>query len=413
MPPSVPPAPLLTSVLGLGVESFATVRAAIALGIADARAAFELTLHPGEHHGFMVLAGVEPLVDALERLRARVDELDWLESVGAIDKPARRRLAETRFVCDVDAVAEGSVVFGGEAVLVVEGPYWQAQLVGGLALAALTDATLVATRFARLALASREAVELVERGSATAHRLGGAPLLARAAYIGGATATTSALAGRRYGIPVSDMSGAAERIALARGTARVVPREELDERGALELRATRGDPDGDEGNGRRLAAVAAEGAPGGGARASYDLASIEDDGSWSPRMRVGADARSSSDPGRKLLVRYFDREGSPIADVAHAMNERMLRATGGRYVDRVTGLPGRLAGVSSQPLRASMMRSGKRAIAAEPVQVLRERAQSWIEKLGEAHKRLASPARYPVGVTPQLAALKAELLAQI
>ncbi|HTQ48509.1 MAG TPA: hypothetical protein VMI75_37390, partial [Polyangiaceae bacterium] len=333
MPPSVPPAPLLTSVLGLGVESFATVRAAIALGIADARAAFELTLHPGEHHGFMVLAGVEPLVDALERLRARVDELDWLESVGAIDKPARRRLAETRFVCDVDAVAEGSVVFGGEAVLVVEGPYWQAQLVGGLALAALTDATLVATRFARLALASREAVELVERGSATAHRLGGAPLLARAAYIGGATATTSALAGRRYGIPVSDMSGAAERIALARGTARVVPREELDERGALELRATRGDPDGDEGNGRRLAAVAAEGAPGGGARASYDLASIEDDGSWSPRMRVGADARSSSDPGRKLLVRYFDREGSPIADVAHAMNERMLRATGGRYVD--------------------------------------------------------------------------------
>ena len=413
MPTSVPPVPLLTSVLGLGVESFATVRAAIALGIADARAAFELTLHPAEHHGFMVLAGVEPLVDALERLRARVDELDWLESVGAIDKPARRRLAETRFVCDVDAVAEGSIVFGGEAVLVVEGPYWQAQLVGGLALAALTDATHVATRFARLALASREAVELVERGSATAHRLGGAPLLARAAYIGGASATTSALAGRRYGIPVSDMSGAAERIALARGTARVVPEEELDERGALELRATRDDPDGDERNGRRLAAVAAEGAPGGGARASYDLASIEDGGSWSPRMRVGADAGSSSDPGRKLLVRYFDREGSPIADVAHAMNERMLRATGGRYVDRVTGLPGRLAGVSSQPLRASMMRSGKRAIAPEPVQALRERAQGSLEKLGEAHKRLASPARYPVGVTPQLAALKAELLALI
>ncbi len=95
------------------------------------------------------------------------------------------------------------------------------------------------------------------------------------------------------------------------------------------------------------------------------------------------------------------------------MNERMLRPTGGRYVDRVTGLPGKLAGASSQPLRAPMMRNGKRATAPEPPAVLRERAQRAVEALGEAHKRLASPARYPVGVTSQLAALKAELLALI
>lgn len=405
MPPSVPPPPLITSVLGLGLESFVTVRASVALGIADARAAFELTLRPAEHLGFMVLAGVEPLIDALERLRARVEELDWLESIGAIDGPARRRLSESRFVCDVDAVPEGSVVFGGEAVLVVEGPYWQAQLVGGLVLAALTDSTLVATRFARLAHASHGAVELVEEGSAIAHRLGGAPILARAAYIGGASATTSALAGRRYGLPVTELKGSTDRIALARGTARVLPHAELDERTALELR--------EGGGGRRPAPVAADGSPGGAARASYDLASIEDSGSWSPRMRVGADAASSSDPGRKLLVRYFDRDGSPVADVAHAMNERMLRASGGRYVDRATGLPGKLAASSSEPLRASVMRAGKRANPPEPVLALRERAQRSLEKLGEAHKRLAAPARYPVGVTPQLAALKAELLASI
>lgn len=415
MPTSVPPLPLMTSVLGLGLEAFVTVRASMALGIADARAAFELKLHPGEHQGFMVLAGVEPLVDALERLRARVEELDWLESVGAIDAAARRRLAESRFVCDVDAVPEGSVVFGGEAVLVVEGPYWQAQLVGGLAQAALTDSTLVATRFARLSLASRREVELVEQGAVRAHRLGGAPILARAAYIGGAAATTSALAARRYGIPVSEMNGSAERIALARGTARVTRQAELeplDELAVLELREA-GDAHGEGRDGRRRVAVAAEGAPGGASRASYDLASIENDGSWSPRMRVGVDAASSSDPGRKLLVRYFDRDGRPVADVAHAMNERMLRANGGRYVDRVTGLPGKLAAASSEPLRSSIMRAGKRANASEPVSALRERAERSLERLGEAHKRLASPARYPLGVTPQLAALKAELLATL
>jgi nicotinate phosphoribosyltransferase len=203
--PTVPPPPLLTSALGLGMEAFACVRAAVAAGIAEARAAFELVLAPpSPEWGFLVLAGVEPLVDSLERVKARVDELDWLESVGAIDPPTRRRLTEFRFACDIDAAPEGSIVFPGEAVLTVEGPFWQAQLVGHLVQGALADATIVATRFARLVGASAGA-EILENGAASAHRLGGSPLLARAAYIGGAASTTSALAGRRYGVPVSSL----------------------------------------------------------------------------------------------------------------------------------------------------------------------------------------------------------------
>ncbi len=109
MPSTVPPPPLLTSALGLGMEACACVRAAVAAGVADARAAFELVLgSPFSDWGFFVLAGTEPLIDSLERLRARVDELDWLESVGAIDAPTRRRLTELRFACDIDAAPEGS-----------------------------------------------------------------------------------------------------------------------------------------------------------------------------------------------------------------------------------------------------------------------------------------------------------------
>jgi hypothetical protein len=200
--PSLPPSILPTSALAVGLEAFVAVRAAVRANVADQRATFELTFGSlGDDHGFMVFAGLEPLLDALERFRTKPDELIWLESVGAIDAPTRERTQRRAFMCDVDAAPEGSVVFPGEAVLTVEGPFWQAQLVSALVTSALGDATLSATRVARCALAA-EGTAVIESTAVNARRLGGAPLLARAAYIGGAHATTSALAGKRYGVPV-------------------------------------------------------------------------------------------------------------------------------------------------------------------------------------------------------------------
>ena len=478
---SIPPPPLVTSALGLGLDAYVTVRASIAAGVADSRAAFELTLTaPSPDWGFLVLAGLEPLIDGLERLRARVDDLDWLESVGAIDLATRRRVAESRFACNVDAVPEGSLVFSGEPVLTVEGPYWQAQLVGGLVESAIHDATLVATRFARLSLASGGA-DLVEGGAATAHRLGGAPLLARAAFVGGAQSTTSALAARRYGLPVTAMQpprfdlGAADQ-ALAIGAwlasapngsvVRIDPARpeasmshvvaaahelarrtgggweeegrfsielpsgdrtglarhiagafasaglaappllmsgDIDEKLLLELRA--------EGSPVRAFSVRAEGTT--SVRLSrYALVAIEHEAAWSPRLHLGEDLASSSDPGRKLLARYFDSDDRPVADVTHASGERLLRAQGGRFVNRFTGLEKRLDAATSVPLQTSVMRAGRRVSPPEPPQVLRARALRALGALDGAYRRLSSPARYPVGLSPELASLKRDLLAK-
>src|ERR1700722_14781861 len=116
MPSQAPLPPPVVSALGLGLDAFVAVRAAVSAGIADARAAFELRLaSPSPDWGFLVLAGVEPLIDALERFKPRADELDWLLSVGAVDGPTRRRLLEARFTCDVASAPEGTVVFPGEA----------------------------------------------------------------------------------------------------------------------------------------------------------------------------------------------------------------------------------------------------------------------------------------------------------
>ncbi len=163
-------------------------------------------------------------------------------------------------------------------------------------------------------------------------------------------------------------------------------------------------------------AIGAQGATSGGPStldvAHYELVSIESEGAWSPRLRLGHDVASSSDPARKLLMRFVDANGRPVADIAHMTNERMLRATTGRFVDRATGLSVRLQASSGAPLRASVMRAGKRATQQEPPMVARERAMAGVAALDEGHQRIASPTRYPVGMTMQLAGLKAELLAR-
>jgi hypothetical protein len=212
-------------------------------------------------------------------------------------------------------------------------------------------------------------------------------------------------------LPAGDRAGLARAIVKAFSSAGLAPPPivisgDVDERLALELRDV-AIP------GRAFAIAGEAGGDAGVSRcARYDLVSIEDGGSWSPRLRIGRDGESSSDPGRKLLVRYADANGRPVADVSHAMNERLLRSSGGRYVNRATGLTGKLAAATSVPMRGAVMRAGKRASTAEPALLIRERASRAVAALDEGYRRVVSPARYPVGITPSLATLKAELLSK-
>ena len=476
--PLPPPAYVPVSALAIELEAFVSIRAAGLSGIADSRAAFECSLDlPFEHAGFMVLAGVEPLLETLERLKPKTDDLAWLKSIGAIDGPTAERLATMRFSCDVDAVSEGSVVFPGEPVLAVEGPFWQAQLVSGLVQSALSEATLVATKVARCVYAA-EGGEVIEASAATAHRLGGSPLLARAAYVGGANATTATVASRRFGIPLRAMQpirtvlanasesaafeawlDAAPELAILRvdakdalaGSARVIAaikkRPKKSSWHALQVAIEIAAGDRAElateltrafvASGVRAPIIVASGeldewriaelrrrqAPltafllGASALqhavrpARYELVAIEEGGEWAPRVHVGATLAASSDPGRKMVLRYFDAEKRPVGDVAHAANERLASAKDVRLVDRSTGFVTRLPGaVQSAPLLSKMMRAGKRVSAAETTNETRERAKAAVSSLPERYLRLTSPAHYPAGTTATIAALKMQLI---
>ena len=157
--------------------------------------------------GLTIAAGMALAVDYIESLRFSPEDIAYLGSLrGNDDRP----LFEPGFLdflqnmapaCDVDGVAEGTVVFPHEPLLRVKGPLIQAQILESALLNIVNFQTLIATKAARVAMAAA-GDPVLEFGLRRAQGIDGALSASRAAYIGGCAATSNVLAGRLYGIPV-------------------------------------------------------------------------------------------------------------------------------------------------------------------------------------------------------------------
>ncbi len=171
-------------------------------GLAEQRVAFEYffrTLPP--HTGFVLSAGLESFLSYLEHLRFSPEDLAYLESLRVFDRATLDYLAAFKPALDVFAVPEGTPVFPHEPVVRVVGPLPHAQLVEAFLLNALNYQSLVATKTARICLAAQDD-PVMEFGLRRAQGPDGGLSGSRAAYIGGAMATSNVLAGRLFGIPV-------------------------------------------------------------------------------------------------------------------------------------------------------------------------------------------------------------------
>src|SRR5262249_45633174 len=153
----------------------------------------------------------------------------------------------------------------------------------------------------------------VEGSSAHASTPEGSIALARAAFVGGATATTNAVASATLGIP---FRGSA-RIDLGAFLQRRP--EEEDSWGSSPSDALRELGLGDDEEamlvemkrlGHHASGWIARGLADVDTRAfpmRYDLVALEQDGAWSPRR--GATGSADVVPGRKMVVRYSDASG--------------------------------------------------------------------------------------------------------
>ena len=151
--------------------------------------------------GFAVFAGLDDLLDHIAAVRFTDDDISYLRSLGLFRESFLDYLRDFRFSGDLYAMSEGSLAFAGEPLLRVHASLAEAQLIEGLLLNTINFQTLVATKAARVFLASNGGAVL-EFGLRRAQGPDGAMSASRAAYIGGAAATSNTRAGKELGIPV-------------------------------------------------------------------------------------------------------------------------------------------------------------------------------------------------------------------
>lgn len=151
--------------------------------------------------GFSIFAGLETLLEALEEFTFSASDIEYLSKQGIFQKEFLDYLSKFKFTGDLYAVDEGSVIFPNEPIIRIHANLVEAQIIEGLVLNHINFQSLIATKTARVWLASGKG-HVMEFGLRRAQGPDGAMSASRAAYIGGASATSNTLAGKLYDIPV-------------------------------------------------------------------------------------------------------------------------------------------------------------------------------------------------------------------
>jgi nicotinate phosphoribosyltransferase len=166
------------------------------------RAVFEMFFrkHPFKG-GYSVFAGLGTLLAALPAFTFSEGDIAYLRSLGFFEEGFLEYLSGFRFSGSIYSFDEGSVVFPNEPLLRVSGSLIECQILEGLILNIINFQSLVATKTARVYLASGKG-GIMEFGLRRAQGPDGAMSASRAAIIGGAIGTSNTLAGKEFGVRV-------------------------------------------------------------------------------------------------------------------------------------------------------------------------------------------------------------------
>ncbi len=418
--------------------------------------------------GYVIFAGLDPLLKVLESLRFSPEDLDYLQQIG-FRPDYLDYLEKFRFSGDVYSMKEGEVVFPLEPVIRVEGRLFETQLIETLLLNLINYQSLIATKASRMRLAAGNRV-LSDFGLRRAPAHGGL-LASRAAIIGGFDSTSNVEAARLFGLePAGTMAhsfieshgdefqaflkfveanpGRAILLVDTYDTLRSgVPNairagNEMEKRG-LKLKGIRLDS-GDlaylskrarallDAAGFTEAKIVASNlldeyvirslieqeAPidifGVGTKLVTGVPDAALDGVYKlsvfdgePRMKLSDNLTKTTLPGRKQVARFTDEQGSFMADAVFLADESLPEKMFHPFE------PGKsldLRHYRDEILLEKVMSGGRSLKAVTPVPEIAAYTRQRLAQLPPEHKRFEYPHVYKVGLSQKMLALRNELM---
>jgi nicotinate phosphoribosyltransferase len=151
--------------------------------------------------GFSIFAGLGTLLERLQNFTFSSDDISYLKSLGIFEDGFLDYLKTFRFSGSLWAMDEGTVVFPNEPLIRVDSGLIESEIIEGMLLNTINFQSLIATKTARIWLASGKGF-VMEFGLRRAQGPDGALSASRAAFIGGAAGTSNLLAGKKFDIPV-------------------------------------------------------------------------------------------------------------------------------------------------------------------------------------------------------------------
>ncbi|MBP3198486.1 MAG: nicotinate phosphoribosyltransferase, partial [Butyrivibrio sp.] len=131
--------------------------------------------------GFSIFAGIETLLDVITEFRFSDEDIDYLRSQKIFEEGFLDYLRDFKFSGDLWSFEEGSVIFPQEPLVRIHANLIEAQILEGLVLNHINFQSLIATKTARVWLASKKG-SIMEFGLRRAQGPDGAMSATRAAY---------------------------------------------------------------------------------------------------------------------------------------------------------------------------------------------------------------------------------------
>ncbi len=417
----------------------------------DCRATFELFVrHLPPQRSYLVAAGLDSALGYLENLHFTEDDVKFLRGQPAfhtVSSDFFDYLLGFRFQGDVRAVAEGTLVFAEEPLLQVTAPVLEAQIAETYLLSVIHHETLVASKAARVVQAAANR-PVLEFGTRRAHGPEAGVRAARAACVGGCSATSNVLAGALYDLPLagtaahswtqvfSDERRSFEALLETFPDTAILLVDTYDPLEGAKIAATLGiDVPGvrlDSGDmleksrhvreildrhGRRATKIVAS-----GDLNEYRIEELVAHGAPIDSFGVGTDLVTSRDvPALSVVYKLVETNYRGVVEPKTKFSEEKVYWPGRKQVFRFSQ-HGRyhhdlLACAKEEypeasPLLEPVMEAGRRLAPAPPVKEIRARTLANLQRLPEAHRLLRDAPAYPVEKSAGLDRLLEEIRLQ-